>query len=76
MGEILKLKVSMKKQKNKSGRPPFDREIKTISVAVFTDQLPVTAGEVRTAIDFWREANRRTFSETFKPIPPPREVED
>jgi hypothetical protein len=66
----------MKNEKKQPGRPPFDRELKSISVAVFMDQIPVTAGEIRAAIDFWRESHPRTFSETFSKIPGKKEIED
>ena len=48
----------MKKQKIKSGRPPFERKIKVISPGVYTDQLPIEARDIRTAIDFYRWAEK------------------
>lgn len=44
----------MKKKKQSAGRPPFTRKIKVISVGVYEDQLPLSADEIRKAVDFYR----------------------
>lgn len=62
----------MKKQKKQSGRPPFNRKIKVISVGVYEDQMPISAHEVREAIDF----HKRIFAETFSPIPLKQDIAD
>jgi hypothetical protein len=62
----------MNKGKKQSGRPPFDRKIKVISVGVYEDQMPISAQEVREAIDFYK----RTFAETFSQIPGKQDIAD
>jgi hypothetical protein len=62
----------MKKKKPSPGRPPFDRKIKVISVGVYEDQMPISAQEVREAIDF----HKRSFAETFSPIPGKQDIAD
>lgn len=62
----------MKKQKKQSGRPPFNRKIKVISVGIYEDQMPISASEVRRAIDF----HKLSFAETFSPIPGKQDIAD
>ena len=59
-------------KKKSSGRPKSKRPLVPIHINVYEDQMPISAQEVREAIDF----HKRNFAETFSPIPGKQDIAD
>lgn len=47
-----------KKKPRKPGQKPT-REMTKISVRIYADQQPISASEIREAIDFWRRRDKK-----------------
>lgn len=58
--------MKKEQQKNKGGRPPGPEKLVKIGRHIRENQLPVTAEEIRNALDFYRESinKKSTANET------------